>query len=465
MTIDKNPKLETMLFPLSFEQKSHWHVLQASYETERLNTVCSIQWLGSVNPILLERCLNTIVQRHSALRTCFSNIEESPQQRVYPSIDVSLNVIGNSTVDSLKTESEKTREIRDFSQMLSKQTFNLAQIPLFRFTLLRSSENEATLFLSFHHLIIDYFSLNLFIEELASLYDAWVQNQPSPLPAVETQYTDIVNWQQHQLWNVSSHKDYRYWAQTLDNLPKPATFFPDHSTSVDTDLQSISHPFRIDSNLWSQVKVQCQKQGVTSFVVLLTILKILIYRCSEQNDIVVGVATTGRSRPRTRSVIGLFTEALALRSQLSHNLTFETLLGQVFRSTLRAYAHQNIPFCKIIDSLDTEKNRFLTQPFNIIISYMEGQFRQIEMSQNILRVSWDASTYQTDLDIFFGVKEVEEELEGVWIYNPKRFEEKTIIALIESYRMLLEQCVLDASMLLTDFELAAELSRFQELAT
>lgn len=429
-------------FPLAFEQERYWHISQAIANDTPLNITLAVEWTGHLNLTMLQRALQEIVRRHAILRTLFIASEGAPVQKVLPQLDVDLAVIDQPIDD----RQQQISAIRELTNSVATQSFDLAKAPLFQFTILRFSDTEAALIMVFHHIIIDVSSMVLLTGELAHLYETFSQGKPSSLPALKMQYTDFVVWQRSQiegkqLAGEKHEEDRRYWTQQLAQLPPPATIPPDYPRSSTPTCQGTQQLFKLPPDRWRPVKQFCQRQGVTPFMVLLTALNVLIYRCSNQTDIVIGVPTSGRNHPEAQSLVGLFTYPIALRNHLSGDLSFQDLLAQVSKTALDGYDHQNLPEGKIVESLDFDQSHPIPYLYQVVLSYFGAQQQQIELSQSTVSLIWETSKIQTDLDLYLGVAEVQDGLEGVWIYNANLFRASTITALMDSYYWILEHCV------------------------
>ncbi|MBE7384649.1 MAG: amino acid adenylation domain-containing protein [Leptolyngbya sp. SIO1E4] len=449
--------------PLSFAQARLWFLEQLA--SGRYNEPAAVRLEGVLNVTALEQSFNEIVRRHEVFRTTFPVVDGHPRQWISPSIEVSLPVVNLCALSAAEQESESQRLVEEWSQ----RTFDLAQDPLLRIALLKLGEHEHLVMFSTHHIIYDRWSMGLLIKELAILYQAFSQGQPSPLPALPTQYADFAVWQSQWLQGDVLENQLSYWRQQLAgapatlNLQKIAGNPPLDTGKQEVESQpSAAHSFQLSKQLSEQLKILSRKQRVTLFMTLLSALQTLLYRYTNQSDIVIGTDVAGRNRVEIESLIGFFINLLVLRTDLSGNPTFRELLGRVREVTLGAYAHQDLPFAKLVESLRPDRTNNTTPLFQVLFVLQNVPGTAVEFSGLTLTPVEVART-QARFDLVLFVVETEQGLFGNWRYRTDLFEPAAIARLSRHLQMLLSSIVQNPDTHIDTLEMFSESEKQQQI--
>ena len=338
--------------PLSFAQERLWFLDEFEPNTALFNIPIAVRLSGALNAEVLERSLSTVAQRHEVLRTTFATVEGRPVQVIAPSLTMPLSIIDLSQLP----QEEREAQTQQLAQDEARQPFSLAQGPLIRAQLLRLAEQEHILLLTMHHIISDGWSLGVLVREVVSLYRAFCDDQPSPLLELPIQYADFAHWQREWLQGEVLDNQLAYWTNQLADIP-PAIGLPtDHPRPAIQSFRGSTHTVSFSSDLSCALKALSRDEEVTLFMTLLAAFNVLLHRYTAQDDIVIGSVIANRNRAEIEPLIGFFVNTLALRTNLSGNLTFHTLVQQVREISLDAYGHQDLPFEKLVEALRPERN-------------------------------------------------------------------------------------------------------------
>ena len=422
------------IFPTTFAQQRLWFL-------ERLlpgNTSYLIPWFlrisGRLNVAALEKSLNEIVARHEVLRTTLSWKDGTAVQVVTGRLSVPL------PVTDLSRLSHAEEEARRLMREESREPLDLERGPLVRAQLLRLGEEDHVLFLTMHHIIFDGWSRRIFAAELAALYDAFCHQQPSPLPAPRLQYADYAIWQRKYLQGATLEKQLSYWRQQLADAPARIDLPFDRPRPPIQTSHGAKQAVEFSPQLTQDLRDFSRRQGVTLFMTLLAGFQVLLSRYSNQEDIVVGSPIANRNRSEIEEVIGFFANTLALRTRIAGDATFEAVLQQVKESALGAYAHQDLPFEKLVEELQPDRNLSHNPLFQVLFSLQNAPRQAFELSG--LKLSFmnlEEVSAKFDLSVF--LTEHDDAIRGRAEYNTDLFDASTIERLVRHYRTLLTSAI------------------------
>lgn len=337
--------------PLSYAQRRLWFLEQLVPGSPSYNEASAIRLPTSVDAPALERSLNEIVRRHEALRTVFEAGGGEPTQRVLRQFRIELPVIDLQPFAGPRREAEA----QDFVRDQAARPFDLSRGPLLRAALLRFGPRDHVLALTMHHIVCDGWSIRIFFDELWRLYQAFARNLPSPLPDLPIQYADFASWQRDRLKGELLEEQLSFWKARLAGLPTldlPTDHPRPGVPSFRGGLQRIAIPPPVARRL----RHLCEREGVTPFMTLLTAFQVLLHRYCNQDDIPVGCPVAGRNRPEVEQLIGFFVNTLVMRGDLSGDPSFREILRRARDMALPAYAHQDLPFERLVEELQPDRN-------------------------------------------------------------------------------------------------------------
>ncbi|MEM9976649.1 MAG: amino acid adenylation domain-containing protein, partial [Cyanobacteria bacterium P01_D01_bin.2] len=416
-------------FPLSFAQQRLWFIDQLQPGQSVYTIPAALRLQGTLHVDVLQRCLDEIVCRHEVLRTQFVTETGEPLQTIQPPQPVELPIV---VLDFSGSEFSLEKQIAPYLKALVELPFDLATGPLLRCQLMRLAETDHVLALSIHHIVADYWSLRVLMQEIALLYQAFSQQQESPLPALPIQYADYAVWQHSQ--QKASQLD--YWFQTLANPPSILQLPTDYPRPAVQTFRGAHCSFTLSKKLSDGLSAFSQQQQATLFMTLLAGFKVLLYRYSGQADILVGSTVTNRDRTQIQNLIGLFVNNLVFRTQIDAQLTFRQLLDQIKQTALAAYAHQEVSFEQVVDALQIERqlsHNALFQVMFILHNTPKTTISLSELTVTALEFTNNASRFDLSLDMY----ETEAGLTGVFEYNTDLFKPDTIERLVTHFETLL----------------------------
>ncbi|XWK89435.1 MAG: amino acid adenylation domain-containing protein [Phormidium sp.] len=423
--------------PLSFAQQRLWFLHQLSPDSQSYNMLEALRLEGSLNVTALEQSLNELINRHEILRTNFPTVEGKPVQLIAPPTVLSLPI---HDLQGLSTE-EQTAQIQQIVKSIASKPFDLAVERLIQFTLLQLSQEEYVLLLKMHHIIYDGWSLSIFFRELSQLYEAFTQGLPLTLPKLTIQYADFAVWQRQWLTGEVLERQLNYWKEQLAGAPLILELPSNCTRPPVQNFQGGVQTFQLDSELSQRLKQLSQESETTLFMTLLAAFFVLISRYSGQLDLLVGTPIANRNNKNIEGLIGFFANTLALRGNLSGNPTFQDFLAQVRQTTLSAYAHQDLPFEMLVETLQPERDLSRNPLVQVMFSLQNTP--QSESSLSGLKIQ--SFPFSSDVKVRFDLEvnfwETPNGLQGVWSYSIDLFDAPTISRMGQHFETLLKAIV------------------------
>ncbi|ELS49666.1 thioester reductase domain protein [Microcystis aeruginosa FACHB-905 = DIANCHI905] len=427
----RNP---SQLVPLSFSQERLWFLYQLEANGYTYNMAFRFQIEGNLDIDIFRKALETIMQRHELLRTCFQEVDEIPRQIIKPKIQLNLPLVDLQSLSSR----EQTQELERLTEQEIYTPFDLTQAPLMRTFLVKLKADSYLLFLSLHHSIFDGWSMKVLLQELSHLYEAFLQKQSNPLPDLPIQYGDFAVWQRQQLQGDKLTQEVNYWQQQLTGIPPLLEIPTDHPRPPIQTFKGNNCTFKLSPELSQHLKNISQTSTATLNMTLLTAFNVLLYRYSRQEDIVIGIPSGNRHFPEIEPLIGCFVNTLPIRTQFKENLSFQALLNQVKQVFLEAYEHQDLPLEKVVEVVNPERNISYSPLFQVMFSWEDmlhiNHFSMADLKLTPVRMN--ALIAQFDLTL--AMQETTEGLVGSFDYNCALFNQDTIERMITHFQTLLE---------------------------
>jgi amino acid adenylation domain-containing protein len=356
--------------PVTFAQERLWFVDALDPGSPVYAIPFSYNIAGDLDADALRRALAELVRRHEPLRTTFAAVDGVPVQRIAPApADFDLPVTDLRHLP----EDERQAEAARLSAEAWRHRFDLARGPLFRASLVHLADAEHRLLLNLHHAIADGWSVGVLLEELSALYGAFARGEASPLPEPALQYADYAVWQRERLSGAAVERQVEFWRQALDGAPALLELPTDRPRPPVESHRGAAVRLVIPSGLMAEVHALARREGATLFMVLLAALDVVLGRLAGQEDVVVGTPIAGRTRAETDRMIGLFLNSLALRTDLSGDPSFRELLGRVRETTLSAYAHQDLPFERVLEEVRPERSLAHAPVFQVMLNLLNYQ--------------------------------------------------------------------------------------------
>jgi amino acid adenylation domain-containing protein len=443
---------------LSFAQQRLWFFDQLEPGLSAYNIPAAVRFQGPLNLAALERSLNEIVKRHESLRTTFGKVDGRPTQVIAPTLTIKLPVVDLRKLPA----SEQEAEVRRLVTAEAQRAFDLSQGPLIRCTVLRLGDEEHVGLLTMHHIISDGWSTGILVREVATLYVAFCAGGSSPLPALPIQYADFAHWQRQWLQGEVLETQIAYWKKQLANAPALIDLPTDHPRPAVQTFRGAHQSLVLPKHLQEGFKTLSRQEGVTLFMTLLAAFKVLLYRYTSQDDLIVGTPIANRNRLETEGLIGFFVNALVLRTDLSGNPSFRELLRRVREVCLGAYGHQDLPFDRLVEELHVKRDLSRNPLFQVMFVMHNAPLRTVELPGLTLSpVEGDSETAHFDLTL--QIMDTEQGLTAAFVYNTDLFEAGTIARMLGNFQTLLEAMVADPEQRLSDLPLLTEAERQQLL--
>ncbi|HEX2269643.1 MAG TPA: amino acid adenylation domain-containing protein [Pyrinomonadaceae bacterium] len=442
--------------PLSFAQQRLWFLHQLEPESAVYNIGFAVRLRGRLDGARLQQTLTEVVRRHEVLRTTFAVEHGEPVQVIGEARDVPLPIVDLSELDASVREIESQRLIAVESQ----QPFDLSTGPLMRAGLLRFSAEEHILPLTVHHIISDGWSIGVMVREVAALFAAFSKGEPSPLPELAIQYADFAVWQREWLQDEVLERQLDYWRNQLSGAP-PVLELPIDKPRPPVQSFNGSHEsLGLDEQISKQLHELSRREGVTLFMTLLAAWQLLLSRYTGQKDIAVGTPIAGRNRLETEDLIGFFVNTLVLRTDLGENPSFREVLKRVRNVVLGAYSHQDVPFERLVDELQTERSLSHTPLFQVAIALQNTPQESLNLSELELS-EVEAENETAKFDLTLALSESEQLIGGALVYNSDLFESSTIKRMVSHYIALLQAVIKDPELRLSELPMLSEAEREQ----
>ena len=365
-SLDKSKDAEK--FVASRAQQSLWFINQFESASSAYNLQIGLRLTGQLNLTALERSLQEIVDRHDILRTKFTLDDTQLLQVVAPNHRVSLCFRDMNALP----EAGRHAEAYQFVLREMQLSFDLAQIPLFRFTLIRLASDQNILNCVMNHIICDGWSMGLFVKELTTLYGAFSTGQPSPLAPLPIQYCDYAQWQHESLAGGLLDSQIDYWRKKLSGAPPLLALSPGRVRPLKQTFGGSTQILRLSPDLIRDLKSISVKHDATLFMITLAAFQSLLFRYANREDVLVGVPVAGRNRWETEELIGMFVNTIVLRTDLSGNPRFCELLEQVRTVVLEALCNSDVPFVRVVEELNPVRSRSYNPIFQVMFAVIKS---------------------------------------------------------------------------------------------
>jgi amino acid adenylation domain-containing protein len=423
--------------PLSFAQKRLWFLNQLEPDNTAYNMPAALRLTGNLNIDALEKSLTEIVRRHEVMRTIFVIEDDEPKQIILPPQPIRISLIDLSCLSTHDREGEAMR----LAKAEAQQPFELGVGPLVRLTLLRLEAEEHMLLLTVHHIVFDGWSTGVLISELTALYRAYESGHDSPLAELPVQYADYAVWQREWFQGEESEQLLSYWKRQLADATEALNLPSDKPRPAVRSTDGARQSFHVSPEVVLKLKMLGQKEGATLFMVLLAAFQVLLSRYTAQTDVMVGVAVSNRNRAEIEGLIGFFVNMLVMRGDLSGDPNFREYLGRVREVALESYAHQDVPFETLVESLPLGRSLNRTPLFQVAFVLENAPKGELELAgMKLSRVEVDADRAHFDLTL--SLSETESGgLTAAINYSTDLFYAATIERMQEHFKTLLEGIV------------------------
>jgi hypothetical protein len=425
-------------FPLSSGQERLWFLDQLTPGSALYNIPAVLRLNGRLDVDVLEQSLQALVQRHEALRTTFAAVAGRPVQVVAPHMSLPLRRVDLRALPP----GPQAATARQHSLQEAQQPFDLTAGPLLRATVLHLDDAEHVLLLTMHHIISDGWSLGVLLHDLGAFYTATVRGQEPDLAPLALQYADYALWQRRWLQGSALAEQLAYWRAQLAGAPPVLALPTDRPRPAMQSYAGATYPVVLPGALVEALRALSRRAGVTVFMTLLAAFQLLLARSTGQQDIVVGTPIAGRTRTETEGLIGFFVNTLVLRTDLAGSPSFVDLLGRVRETCLGAYAHQDVPFEKLVEELQPPRD--LSRPTLVqVMCELLNTPPPVFVVPGLAPSRVEPVDETAKFDLTLSLMDGEGRLSGSVVYNADLFTEAAIGSLVSGFQTLLGVIVAD----------------------
>jgi len=423
--------------PLSFAQDRLWFLDRLEPGNPFYNVPLLLRVRGPLDLEVLGRSLRELVRRHQVLRTRLLERDGQPvsEVREVEACGLDPRVLFEDDVSAVPVDERMTRVIAQAAEEAGRP-FDLASEPLCRVRVWRLGADDVGLMLTMHHIVSDGWSLGVLVRELGTLYEAFRRGAPSPLPDLPIQYADYAAWQRDWLEGETLGHQLAYWRRQLDGVPPALELPTDRARPPAQSYAGSNITFEIDAAVVARLRAVGRAHHATLFMTCLAAFALLLQRYTSQDDIVVGSPIANRTRLEVEPLVGFFVNTLALRTDLSGDPTFVALLERVRQTALDAYAHQDLPFERLVDELQPERDLSLNPLFQVMFALQNAPVEPLEIGG--LRVDpVDLPAHSALFDLVLDLWETDATLTANLQFNTDLFDRATVQRMSGHYRRLL----------------------------
>jgi len=419
--------------PLSFSQQRLWFLDQMEPGNVAYNGLGAVRMEGTLDVPALRGALAALVARHDALRTVFAVREGTPVQVVAPGARVDLPVVDLARLPSGAVDAEAAR----LARREARHPFDLSAGPLLRTRLLRLAPDRNLLVLGVHHAVVDGWSRGVIVREISEIYAALAAGERPSLPPLPIQYPDYAAWQRERMQGDLLRDELAYWTSRLRGAPPALDLPADRPRPPVQSFLGATYDFAVPGGVAEALRGVGREAEATPFMVFLAAFEILLFRFTGQDDLVVGTPVANRARPETQGLVGFFANTLALRTDLSGDPGFREALRRVRDTALEAYAHEELPFERLVEALRPERDLSRTVVFQVAFA-MEGAPPEPFRLPGLVIAPVDADAGISPFDLTLRLEPRGDGLAGAFEYATALFDAATVARMAECWRVLLE---------------------------
>src|SRR5215208_2041884 len=412
-------------YPLSFAQQRLWFIDQLEPNKSIYNLPTPRRLKGKLNIAALEQALSEIIRRHESLRTSFATADGEPVQIVAQAQPFKFQVIDLSDLP----EQQQEAMAHAHYQAEAQQPFDLSHGPLIRGLLIKLDAGDHVLALTLHHIVSDGWSIGVLLKELSILYNSYDREDDSPLENLSAQYADYSLWQREYLQGDVLKQQLDYWKQQLSGAPAVLELPTDRARPAVQSYEGAAETFNLTMEFSAELNDLARREGVTLFMTLLAAFQLLLSRYNGQEDIFVGIPIAGRTRSQMEKLIGLFLNTLVLRTDLSGNPSFRELLQRVKEICLAAYAHQDVPFDKLVQELQPERSLSHQPLFQVLFQLLNASGESLSLAE-LSAHAFNSGNQTAQFDLTLTIVDGKKGLVGNLEYNTDLFNQATASRLV-----------------------------------
>ena len=437
--------------PLSFAQQRLWFLYQMEPDNSFYNIPIAVRLKGPLDVPVLEQTFNEMLRRHESLRTGFASANGQPVQVIAPELQLRLRAEDLTHLSLAEQESEVQRA----SAAQAAAPFNLQDAPLLRISLLRLAPEEHVVLITMHHIISDGWSMDVLVREVGALYQAYLRGESSPLAELDIQYADYAAWQREWLSGEALEQQLAYWTKQLAGAPTVLELPTDKVRPAMQSYRGATQALSYSRELTTKLQALSRREAVTLYMTMLAAFEALLYRYSGQTQMLVGMPIAHRTRVEVEKLIGFFVNTLVVRGEVRADQKFLELLKEVREVVLGAYTNQDVPFEKVVEALNPERDLSRSPLFQVVLSWQNAPNSRLELENielSAVEVEYRAVRYDIELVLW----EANGQIVGNIEYNTDLYEAETIRRMGQHLQMLLESIVADPERRISDLTILEE---------
>ena len=447
---------------LSYAQQRLWFLMQVMPGNTSYNIPLALRLRGELNVEALKRSIREIVRRHEVLRTRFETVNGKPRQIIEGEIELDLEVKELKGAE----EGEREEELMRVAVEEAQKPFDLEKGPMVRVGLVRVGEQDHGLLMTMHHIVSDAVSTGVAVREMTALYAAYSRGEESPLEELPIQYADYAGWQRGWLKGEVLEEQVEYWKVELEGV-KPLALATDRPLRPQMSARSGFARLRMGKEATAKLKKLSEREEVTMFMVLMGAYQVLLYRYSGQEDFAVGTPIAGRTATETEKLIGFFVNTLVLPAEVGGNPSFREVLRRMKEKTVGAYAHQDVPFERLVDSLQIERNVNRSPLFQTMFAFQNaGLGAGLDLGQELKLEGINVGMgIAAKFELLLAIGDMQDMLVASMQYYAELFDESTMKVMMERLERVLEEVAEKPEQRIDGIELLREVEREQVRST
>ncbi|HEX5719734.1 MAG TPA: FkbM family methyltransferase, partial [Thermoanaerobaculia bacterium] len=448
-------------FPLSFAQERVWFLQQLDPTIRSYQFQAKIRFCGRLDPEALRRSLEEIVRRHEIFRTTFPTVDGRPVQRFHPAWEVPLPWVDLAGLPAEQRQAEAKRVL----DMECRKPFAVDRLPLVRWTLIRLAPDDHVWLHAEHHLVHDGWSFNRLVGELAALYRAFVQEQPSPLPDLAVHFADWAVWQRQWMRGAEAAAQIEWWKEALAGRPLVLELPTDRPRPKRQSFRGAIERLEMPLDLCASLRAACRREGVSLFMLMQAAFAALLSRWSGQEQVNVGAAVANRRWRETESMIGMIVDNVVLAHDLASDPSIAELLQRVRRVCLDAGIRQDVPFDHVVEAVQPERDLAYNPLFQASFSFHDSPMDELDFPGLEAELAEGLSNGSAKFDLnVICIPRSEQRRQAkpgedgggitlLWEYATALFDRSTMLRMIDHFHRLLGSFAADPQRRLSDLPL------------
>jgi amino acid adenylation domain-containing protein len=444
----------TQDLPLSFAQQRLWFLDRIEPNSSSYNIPEAVRLTGFLDVQILQQALDAIVSHHETIRTNYLTVDDNPIQVIHPPAPLQLEIVDLQHAP----DTEQQAQIQAYLHQSSRKPFNLATDLMLRCSLVQLAPNQHIFLATMHHIASDAWSMGIFWQQLGQVYNALCAHKPNPLSPLQIQYADYAVWQREWLSGDTIVQQLDYWKQQLTNVNPILELPTDYPRPAIQTYAGKVASLDLSPQLTADLKALCRQEGATLFMTLLAAFQILLSRHSGQADFIIASPIAGRNRTEVEGLIGFFINTLLLDADLSGNPSFQALLGRVRTTALGAYAHQDVPFEKLIEELNPRRDLSRNPLFQVLFNMLNVEDLNLDLD-GLTVAPVTIAEANSKFDITLYAKEQDRQIHFDLAYNTDLFAPARMVEVLAQFEQLLTQIVAEPNRSIQSYSLVTPAAR------